>query len=263
MVVTERRQFQPGSPQAARYAASDRVAGYLPDMLLVQTRRFAAFLESRYQLQIAKMHVAPLGVNDLLFFPHRAGLTPDPARLTVLYFGSYIPNHGVPVILDAIELLRGDRRFHFRFVGDGAGKAAALAAAQTRGLDIEFLPRVEFSEVPEQINRADIVLGVFGDTPQADMALANKVLQPLAMQKTVLAGDTHAIREHFTHGEHLQLVPLADAPALAEGLRQLAADAAMRARLAEAGYQRFRERLTPRVVGAGLCARLESLLTAN
>ena len=263
MVVTERRQFQPGSLQAARYAASDRVAGYLPDMLLVQTRRFVAFPESRYQLQIAKMHVALLGVNDLLFFPHRAALTPDPVRLTVLYFGSYVPNHGVPVILDAIELLRVNRRFHFRFVGDGAGKAAALAAAQTRELDIEFLPRVEFSEVPEQINRADIVLGVFGDTPQADMALANKVLQPLAMQKTVLAGDTHAIREHFTHGEHLQLVPLANAPALAEGLRQLAADAAMRARLAEAGYQRFRERLTPRVVGADLCARLESLLTAN
>lgn len=263
MVVTERRQFQPGSPQAARHAASDRVAGYLPDMLLVQTRRFAAFLESRYQLQISKMHVAPLGVNDSVFFPRRAGLAPDPARLTVLYFGSYIPNHGVPVILDAIELLRGDRRFHFRFVGDGEGKAAALAAAQTRGLDIEFLPRVGFSEVPEEISRADIVLGVFGDTPQADMALANKVLQPLAMQKTVLAGDTHAIREHFTHGEHLQLVPLANAAALADGLRQLAADAALRARLAEAGYQRFCERLTPRVVGAGLRARLEVLLAAR
>lgn len=263
MVVTERRQFQPGSPQAARHAASDRVAGYLPDMLLVQTRRFAAFLESRYQLQISKMHVAPLGVNDSVFFPRRAGLAPDPARLTVLYFGSYIPNHGVPVILDAIELLRGDRRFHFRFVGDGEGKAAALAAAQTRGLDIEFLPRVGFSEVPEEISRADIVLGVFGDTPQADMALANKVLQPLAMQKTVLAGDTHAIREHFMHGEHLQLVPLANAPALADGLRQLAADAALRARLAEAGYQRFCERLTPRVAGAGLRARLEVLLAAR
>lgn len=263
MVVTERRQFQPGSPQAARHAASDRVAGYLPDLLLVQTRRFAAFLESRYQLQISKMHVAPLGVNDSVFFPRPAGLAPDPARLKVLYFGSYIPNHGVPVILDAIELLRGDRSFHFRFIGDGEGKAAALAAAQTRGLDIEFLPRVGFSEVPEEISRADIVLGVFGDTPQADMALANKVLQPLAMQKTVLAGDTHAIREHFTHGEHLQLVPLANAAALADGLRQLAADAALRARLAEAGYQRFCERLTPRVVGAGLRARLEVLLAAR
>jgi glycosyltransferase involved in cell wall biosynthesis len=148
-------------------------------------------------------------------------------------------------------------------VGDGEGKSAALAAARTRGLDIEFLPRVAFSEVPEQISRADIVLGVFGDTPQADMALANKVLQPLAMQKTVLAGDTHAIREHFTHGEHLQLVPLANAPALADGLRQLAADAPLRARLAEAGYQRFCERLTPRVVGNDLRARLEGLLTAR
>lgn len=263
MVVTERRQFRPGSLQAVRHAASDRAAGYLPDMLLVQTRRFAAFLESRYQLQISKMHVAPLGVNDSVFFPRRDGLVPDPARLTVLYFGSYIPNHGVPVILDAIELLRGDQRFHFRFVGDGEGKAAALAAAQMRGLDIEFLTRVGFSEVPEQISRADIVVGVFGDTPQADMALANKVLQPLAMQKTVLAGDTHAIREHFTHGEHLQLVPLANAPALADGLRQLAADAALRARLAEAGYQRFCERLTPRVVGARLRARIEVLLNAR
>ena len=63
--------------------------------------------------------------------------------------------------------------------------------------------------------------------------------------------------------EHLQLVPLANAPALADGLRQLAADAALRARLAEAGYQRFCERLTPRVVGNDLRARLEGLLTAR
>jgi glycosyltransferase involved in cell wall biosynthesis len=165
--------------------------------------------------------------------------------------------------LDAIALLRADQRFHFRFVGDGEGKAAALAAAQARGLEIEFVPRVDFSAVPQQISDADIVLGVFGDTPQADMALANKVLQPLAMCKTVLAGDTHSIREYFVHGEHLQLVPLANAAALADGLRALAADAGMRTRLAEAGYERFRERLTPRVVGADLRARLERLLTAR
>lgn len=58
-------------------------------------------------------------------------------------------------------------------------------------------------------------------------------------------------------------MPLANAPALADGVRQLAADAALRARLAEAGYQRFCERLTPRVVGAGLRARLEVLLAAR
>ncbi|RLT51709.1 MAG: glycosyltransferase [Chloroflexi bacterium] len=263
MVITERRQFSPRSRQARRHAASDRLAGYLPDILLVQTRRFASFLQARYQVQPAKMHVAPLGVNDAVFFPRNRAIKKDPARLTVLYFGSYIPNHGVPVILDAIALLRADRRFHFRFVGDGEGKAAALAAAQARGLEIEFVPRVDFSAVPQQISDADIVLGVFGDTPQADMALANKVLQPLAMCKTVLAGDTHSIREHFVHGEHLQLVPLANAAALADGLRALAADAGMRTRLAEAGYERFRERVTPRVVGAVLRARLERLLTAR
>ena len=36
------------------------------------------------------------------------------------------------------------------------------------------LPKIPFGELSQQIAAADIVLGIFGDTPQSKKAMANK-----------------------------------------------------------------------------------------
>ena len=86
--------------------------------------------------------------------------------------------------------------------------------------------------------------------------MANKILEGLAMQKPVVTGDTISIRENFKHMDHLWLVPLADARALSEALILLDADKKLMTRLAEAGYSRVTDRLTPIVVGKDLIANL-------
>ena len=122
--------------------------------------------------------------------------------------------------------------------------------------NIEFLSKVPFQQLSDHIADADIVLGVFGDTSQARKAMANKILEGLAMQKPVVTGDTISIRENFKHMDHLWLVPLADARALSEALILLDADKKLMTRLAEAGYSRVTDRLTPIVVGKDLIANL-------
>mgnify|MGYP002525808673 FL=1 len=114
--------------------------------------------------------------------------------------------------------------------------------------------------LPSYIADADIVLGIFGDTPQANKAMANKILEGLAMRKPVITGDSLSTRENFVHGEHLYLTPLGDRHALAHGLQLLASDERLRKQLAEQGYRRVLERLTPEVVGWSLKADLQSLL---
>jgi glycosyltransferase involved in cell wall biosynthesis len=125
--------------------------------------------------------------------------------------------------------------------------------------NVEFQPRVPFETLPTYIAEADIVLGVFGDTPQADKAMANKVLQGLAMKKPVVSGDTRSVRENFRHGEHLWLCQLGDAQALASALGTLA-DPELRHLLAEEGYRQVMARLTPAVVGKSLYAELAGLI---
>jgi glycosyltransferase involved in cell wall biosynthesis len=262
--IHERKRHQPRSLAAWRYLWLDRISGRLPDALIVQTEAFARYLQEQIHLDPARFIITPLGVNDDLFHPIEKD-APEPLRdkLVILYFGNYIPNHGVDVILDAAALLRDDRRFWFRFIGDGERKAAAQAQADRLALDnVEFLPRVPFAELPRELDRADMILGVFGDTPQARQHMANKVTQGLAMRKFVLAGDTPSIHEHFTDRVHLWLVPLGDAQALADALREVSDLPGQREQIARQGYEAYRATLTPAVIGARLKADLEAVLAA-
>lgn len=260
-VVFERRSYTPTHPRARQLYWLDQIAGRLADKLLVESVSYGQLLTESLSLPLEKMIVAPLGVNDRIFYPLPSQPSPSPERLVVLYFGSYVPNHGVDVILDAADQLRTDDRFLFRFIGDGEAKQTAIDRATALQLaNVEFLPKVPFETLPAHIAQGDIVLGVFGDTLQARRATANKVLQGLAMRKPVVTGDTLTAREYFVDREHVWLCPLGDSLALADALRTLADDPALRHRLAEQGYQRVKERLTPAVVGPQLAQALHSLL---
>jgi glycosyltransferase involved in cell wall biosynthesis len=258
--VEERRLYAPGSWQARRYRRLDRVAASLPDRVLVQTRAFRDYAVRTFDIDPAPLRFVPLGVDKEIFHPLDLPSSPDD-RLIVLYFGSYIPNHGVDVILHAADLA-DDPRFLFRFIGEGEGKPAAEALAASLNLsNVDFQPRLPFADLPGAIAQVDIVLGVFGDTPQAQVLLANKVIQGLAMRRLVVAGDTLSNREFFTDGEHLLLTPLADPAALADTLRRVAdMPTRDRARIAAAGYQRFTEHFTHHAIGQRLAAIFSEML---
>src|SRR5581483_1338993 len=81
-------------------------------------RRFAA----EYGLTAAKAIVVPVGAPD----PGMIGNPPSDGILRVLYFGGFIPLHGVPVIVEAARLLASDPRIQFDLVGDGQ-EAEAIA----------------------------------------------------------------------------------------------------------------------------------------
>ena len=63
----------------------------------------------------------------------------------------------------------------------------------------------------------------------------NKVWQAMAAGRPVVTADTPAVREVLEDGRTALLVPAGDPDALAEALARLAGDAALRARLGEAG----------------------------
>lgn len=259
--VIEKRRYAPGDFNARKLFGLDKLAGELADLILTGTTPYKEYLIAAFGFPPGKIRLAPLGVNDWIFRPLPARPRAD-GKLVALYWGSFIPNHGVKVMVAAAAKVPNDCRLLFRFIGEGEDKRQAAEMAARLGLaDFEFWPHVPFELLPLHIAQAELVLGNLGDTPQSKKAMANKVLQGLAMRKPVLTGDTPAIRENFEHGEHVWLCPLGDAEALATSLTSLAADAGLRARLAEQGYRRVLERLTPAVVGRRLKAELGQLLT--
>ena len=257
--VLERGRYPINSFAARKLYFVDKIAGMLSTKVLTGTMTYKDYLVNEFKISPAKVQVTPLGVDDKLFFPKPKSEN-NTDRFIIMYHGSYIPNHGVETIIRAAANLSRYSTFTFRLIGDGEGKSHAMQLADKLGVEnIEFLSKVPFEQLSDYIANSDIVLGVFGDTSQARKAMANKILEGLAMQKTVVTGNTMSIRENFKHMKHLWLVPLADASALSDSLILLSKDKSLMTELAESGYLRVVDRLTPIAVGKALVDNLYTI----
>jgi len=237
----------------------EHVACRLPDSLILDTPEYAEFFERTYGIPRARFHLVPLGADNRVFKP----LPPRPSDGTfrVLYYGTFIPLHGVEHIIRAADLLRERREISFRLIGRGPERARAEAlAAESRLDNVTFADWVPLEQLPSFAAQADVLLGVFGTTEQSKFTIQNKIYQGLAMARPVITGDSPTVRAALTHRQHVYLVERGNPAALADAILTLQADVALRARLADEGYRLFAERFTVEAIGAQTASYLLELL---
>ncbi len=62
--------------------------------------------------------------------------------------------------------------------------------------NIDFIPHwVPYEELPDYVSKADVCLGIFGDTEKAQRVIPTKAIDALALQKPLVTGDSQAARE--------------------------------------------------------------------
>jgi glycosyltransferase involved in cell wall biosynthesis len=191
-----------------------------------------------------------------------------PARgdrpLTVLYYGNYVPLHGVEFIIEAAQRLRDDPRFRFIMVGSGQARTRALALYTSNPSgNVAFMGRVADDELDRLITESDICMGIFGTSVKAQLVVSNKVWQCLAMGRPVITGNGPGAASVLHSGEHCLLVPHGDAGGLVDALRQLADDPALAARIAENGARLVREQFTSITVARRLIGVVGEVRTSR
>lgn len=216
----------------------EKVGLKLPDLLIADTPEYEAYYREKYGLQANPFALVPLGGDDRLYQP-RPHITPSPDCFRVIYYGTFIPLHDVPTMIRAAALLRTVPNLRFDFYGEGQEEPAARALAAELGADnVHFHGWRPKEELPDEIARADLCLGVFGTTKQSRCTIQNKIWEGMMMQRPVITGDAETIRLELTHKKHVYLVPRANPQALADGILALMADPDLREAISRQAFIR-------------------------
>lgn len=243
----DRKKYGSHSPRAWRDWLLDRFSCALARKVLVDTTEHKRYFVEQLGVRADKLLVVPVGASNEWF---RAGNEErrDEGLRNVVFYGSFIPLHGADVIIHAAALV-ADLPIRFELIGSGQEYEHVREHALSLNLaKVVFKPRVSLEELIARVREADTCLGIFGATPKASRVIPNKVYECAALGKSVITADTPAMRETFADQENVFLVKPTP-QALAEALRVLAANPALRTKLGAGAHARMAAYTPKRIVG--------------
>ncbi len=259
LVACERKLAQKHRVTGKLIYGLEKASLALPDAIIVMSEDYLSWFEETFGVDPKRLKLVHTGADELVY--RRVAGAPDPRFFTVLYYGSYIYTHGVPVILEAARLLEAHSEIRFVMIGRGPVKEDAVRQAEEDGLgNVEFIDWVDREELPAMVASSDLCLGVFGTTPQADMTIQNKIWEGLAMARPILTGSSSAVRHWLVHKHSAYLCEMDDPRSLADGILELKEDPALREKLAANGHELFQKNFTISALGEVFRQHLEDVV---
>ncbi len=189
-------------------------------IILTDTIVHKEFFQKLFNIHPEKILAIPVGTDEDLFHTTTRLEAPTTSSdFGVLFYGSFLPLHGMDIILKAAALLQ-DYPIHFTLVG---GYKTNLSNFHQMMKDlnlknVKHINWVPFEQLPQLISQADIGLGgPFGNTGQAHRVVTGKTFQFLAMAKPVIIGET-IVEYGFKDKGNCLVVPQGDEKALADAI---------------------------------------------
>jgi glycosyltransferase involved in cell wall biosynthesis len=222
-MVNDRRSHGAAHPLALTLRAAEWVAARVADVAFLDTAAHARRFERMMGLPSERIGAVPLG-TDPHRFPARAGVPPRAAALRVVFYGQFIPLHGLDVIVEACAALQRDG-VPLRLTLAGTGQEAERIRARIAALglaNVDWRGWVDAAALPALLHAHDVGLGIFGTSEKALTVVPNKVYEMAATQLPIVTGDTPALADFAVGHPWLMRVPPGDAHALAACLARLA-----------------------------------------
>lgn len=233
-IVLDRKLVALRGPAAWGIRFVEWIAARLADVAFMDTAAHARRMERLFGLPQGRLGSVWVGAEESAFRISAAtevnGSSDSVRRpFSVLFYGQLIPLHGISTIVEAAALTQKED-IEWLLVGRGQ-ESAILADALAR----HSLPRVrwvewmDYGRLIDAMQRADVVLGIFGTSEKAGSVIPNKVFQAAMAGRPIITRDSPAIRELLRETPPLvQFVPAGDASALAAAVRLAKAGLAKR-----------------------------------
>ena len=206
------------------------------DLCLIDTEEHCQYIVEEYGLSPERVSRIFVGSTIDQNFDSSRVVSHEIFR--ILFVGTYIPLHGIDIILKAIRYLAGDPDMHFSLVGSGQLRERMESLAQKWGFsNVVFQDWIPTEHLGAFIRSFDLSLGIFGITPKTARVIPSKIYDICAAGVPFITADTPAVREVFKHGENAYLIPAGNPEALAEAIRYLKANRNLRYKIAEGARQ--------------------------
>ena len=170
----------------------------------------------------------------------------------ILFIGQAVERKGLPVLLSAFEALREHVPATLTLVGASEQEVAHMTLD---GGGVRALGKVSEERKREELAAADVLCAPSLHGESFGMVLT----EGLAAGTPVLASDIPGYRDVMRDGLDGRLLPAGDPLALAEALRELALDQAVRARMARSARERAERFAWPHVAAEVLDCYEEAL----
>ena len=268
-VVNDRKLSRPDRFIGRLSFFIDRTACRMADIVLLDTNAHIDYFVKTFKIPREKFRRVFVGADETQFYPkeRKENETPTSLQLTkdnenvaptfmvgnlwginphataetlnVLFYGQFIPLHGIEYIVRAAKILEYDK-VEFTIIGIGQEyNRIRNLADELKIKNIRWIDWVKFHKLVAYINEADIVLGIFGNSDKARRVIPNKAFQTIACKKPFITGDSPAARELFKDRENAVLCQMGDPTAIATSICLLRDNEDLRKGIAVNGYNTY------------------------
>jgi glycosyltransferase involved in cell wall biosynthesis len=202
------------------------------------------------------------GADETVFHPRdrrearaRLGLPVD--RPTVVFAGHVDPPKGVRELQEA-ALKLADLHPHFVFAGGGTLQDELARVLPAAGIEVTFFPWLDHEKLADVVAAADVFT-----LPSHAEGLPTALCETMNVGRAIVATGVGGIPEIVKDGETGFIVDVGDVSALADRLRKILTDGALRERFEAAALEFARAHLTWRVNARSYDAIYRRIVASN
>lgn len=232
MICEDRKLFKADSLVGKITFWLDRRSLELADYVIVDTTQLINKASSTYGINKDKFIRLPLAVNEEKIFPKE--IQRHRKMFTCVYMGTYIPFHGVDILMNAAKILEDKgEEVYFLMLGKGQKYTESVDLAKKHQLaNIEFIDYVSMEELNDYYNASDVTLGAFGSGERAKVFITNKAYEAFAIGKPHLTLESPAMKELFVGDESIFFVKDSSPETLANKILEIKNNDALRKKVA-------------------------------
>jgi len=236
------------------------------DLVVVNSPGYVAHISGR---GARRVELVPNGADPQMFDPANPGMSFRSAnrledKFVVLYAGAHGMSNDLGVVLEAAKILQNEPALSevmVVFLGDGKEKPALQKQAAEMGLsNVLFLPPVPKDEMAAALAGTDACVAILKPIKEYKTTYPNKVFDYMAAGRPVVLAIDGVIHEVVEAARCGVFAQPGDPAALAQAIRQLAADRAASRRMGLAGRAYLEQHFSRSSVAEKLAGLMEGMV---